>query len=65
MLWLAGTQLPAQTGGARMEKVYGRCSECHVKERKDPGGQQQGEVFWTMAELWSGSDVLRNVTQRT
>ena len=36
MLQLAGTQLPAQTEQARVEEMYSRRSEGHVKERRTP-----------------------------
>lgn len=29
----------------RLGKIYGRYSEYHVKERKDPEGQRQGEMY--------------------
>ena len=63
MLWLAGTQLSAQTRGARRVESYRRCREGHVKERETPRAGDRASVRGD-GELCSGSDV-QQMTFRT
>lgn len=66
MLWLAGTQLPAQTRGARREESYSlqAMQETARQGEEDRRGRRRGEEGWAMGKPCSGSDV-QEMTFRT